>query len=199
MDNIQNLQEQPSNRANYPAGYVRAKIGHRAILVKCLIDSGNLFGNLISEEFAKTLRVKYKGVEKTVGTAANDGALTILGKAVSPIRLYLEDVKQAVSIQPYVVGRLSHPVNLGQQFLSDHDADMNFHNEGRSILLKIKGSATCLVAGKASLARTSIDHRIKMVLDAHQERGGNPLCAPTDTVLDLRIHPLNPRMKQCLG
>ena len=83
---------------------MRAKIGHRAILVKCLIDSGNLFGNLISKEFAKTLRVKYRGVEKTVGTAANDGALTILGKAVSPIRLYLEDVKQAVSIQPYVVG-----------------------------------------------------------------------------------------------
>ena len=105
VNNLKDLQEptNTANRPNHPAGYVRAKIGHKALLVKCLIDSGNLFGNLISENLAKTLRVRYKGVEKTVGTAANDGALTILGRAIIPIRLYLEDVRQSVTIKPYVV------------------------------------------------------------------------------------------------
>ena len=192
VNNLQDLQKttNTTSRPNHPAGYVRAKIGHKALLVKCLIDSGNLFGNLISENLAKTLRVRYKGVEKTVGTAANDGALTILGRAIIPIRLYLEDVRQSVTIKPYVVRSLSHPINLGQQFLSDNEADMTFREKGHSILLKIKGSATCLTTGKASLARPTIDHRIKMVLDAHQERGGNPLCSPEDTVLDLRINSL---------
>ena len=65
VNNLKDLQEptNTANRPNHPAGYVRAKIGHKALLVKCLIDSGNLFGNLISENLAKTLRVRYKGVE----------------------------------------------------------------------------------------------------------------------------------------
>lgn len=42
-------------------GYVRVKMGHRAILVKTLIDSGNLYGNLISEELARRLKLKPTG------------------------------------------------------------------------------------------------------------------------------------------
>ena len=35
-----------------PVGYIRAKVYNCNILIKALIDGGNLFGSLISEELA---------------------------------------------------------------------------------------------------------------------------------------------------
>jgi hypothetical protein len=41
------------------SAYVRIKIRNKPIVAKMLIDSGNLVNDLISEEFARIMRVKY--------------------------------------------------------------------------------------------------------------------------------------------
>ena len=186
LQRVAHLDQKKPFRNLPPAGYIRVKIANRSVLARCLIDSGNLFGNLISEKFAQTLRLKIVGSEKIVGTASEAGKLTILGKVSSPLRIYLENVSKVVSIQPYVVRELSHPLNLGQQFLREYSADMAFREQG--IQLKICNSATYLTAGGVSLGRATIDHRIKQVLDAHQDRGRNPHCGQQESILDLRVN-----------
>ena len=41
-----------------PEGYIRAKVYSIGVLLSALVDSGNLFADLISEKLAKTLRLK---------------------------------------------------------------------------------------------------------------------------------------------
>ena len=70
-----------------PVGYIRAKLFNRNILVKTLIDGGNMFGSLISEELAKVMKVQVRGRAKSVGTAAKHSTVTVLGKATKPVKL----------------------------------------------------------------------------------------------------------------
>ena len=104
-----------------PVGHVHAKLYNRNILIKALIDGGNLFGSLISEELAQIMKIQVRGRAKSVGTAAKNFTVTILGKA---IKLFLEGVDRAVSFQPYVVQNLAHPINLGERFLRDLGSDV---------------------------------------------------------------------------
>ena len=69
-----------------------------------------MFGNLISEQFSKLLNLKIVGSQRTTGTAAKGGSITILGKTASPVRLYLENVNRVVTFTPYVVKDLAHPL-----------------------------------------------------------------------------------------
>jgi hypothetical protein len=56
-----------------------------------LIDSGNLVSDLISEEFAKSQRIKIKPIQKTVGTAAKGGSVEIVGQS-EPIKVFIENI-----------------------------------------------------------------------------------------------------------
>ena len=98
-------------------------------LVNILIDSGNLFADLISEDLAKRLKLKVSGTPRTVGTASTQGKVTIVGRS-NPFYLYLEGVPEAIRIQPYVVKDLAHNINLGQDFLRRCGADMTFRVNG---------------------------------------------------------------------
>ena len=169
-----------------PVGFLRTKIHNRSILTKTLIDSGNLFGDLISEEFAKLLSLPLSGQAKTVGTANSEGSVTILGKT-RPLKLHLEGISETVTIHPYVVKNLAHPINLGQSFLRTNNADMHFRNDG--VQLKIKNSASLLDTSDVSLTKSTIDSRIKMLLDKFKENGKNPYSDHVD-VLDLRVNSL---------
>ena len=168
-----------------PVGYVRTKIFNRNILNKTLIDGGNLFGDLMSEEFAKLLKLQISGREKTVGTAAADGTVTILGKVTKPFKLYLEGISTPVTIQPYVVKNLAHPINLGERFLRENDADQSYRRKG--VQLRINGGSIMLDSSDLDLSKSSIDTRIKSVLDKFQSEGRNPWSGNTE-ILDMRIH-----------
>ena len=167
-----------------PVGYLRAKVFSRNILTKVLIDSGNLFGDLVSEQFAKLLSLKIQGTPRNVGTASANGSVTILGRT-SPIKLYFEGLPQPVTIEPYVVKELAHPINLGQAFLRRHDADIYFRNVG--VQLRLKTGSVLLQASNVSLVKSSIDARIKMVLDKFKLEGKNPF-SEQDEILDLRLN-----------
>ena len=123
---------------------------------------------------------------KTAGTASSNGRVTILGKAKS-FKLYLEGIKEAVTISPYVVKDLAHPLNLGQAFLRANNADMSFRKEG--IQLRIRDSSCLLTSSDSPLSKSSIDTRIKGVLDTLRDQGGNPFTGNCD-IIDLRINQL---------
>jgi len=161
----------PRTPAGKPVGFIRAKIFGRAILVKSLIDSGNLFADLISEKLAKMLKLKITGTERKVGTAAANGSVTVTGKAKA-FYLYLEGISKPVRVEPYVVRELAHPLNLGQAFLRANQAEMTFKPAGVS--LKIGNSCSALLPACAGLDRPSIDVRIRTLLDKLKEQGGNP-------------------------
>ena len=56
---INYLKETPTEgNTKTPLGYIRCKVYGRNILVKTLIDSGNLYADLISEELAKKLKIR---------------------------------------------------------------------------------------------------------------------------------------------
>ena len=171
-----------------PVGYVRTKVYNRNILNKTLIDGGNMFGELISEEFAKLLKLGVTGRAKTVGTAAADGSVTILGKVSKPFKLYLEGITTPVSIQPYVVKNLAHPLNLGERFLREYDADQCYRRQG--VQLKINGGSVMLESADLNLSKPSIDVRIKGVLDKFSLEGRNPWSGNTE-ILDMRINHLS--------
>lgn len=150
------------NTSDRPVGYLRCKVYNRSILIKSLVDSGNMFGDLISEELATLLNLRITGQPKTVGTASSSGSVSILGKT-KPLKIYLEGISEAVTIHPYVVKDLAHPMNLGQNFLRIHNADMNFRKSG--IQLRIKGSTTMLDSSHTRLTKSTIDTRVKLLLD----------------------------------
>ena len=64
---------------NKPVGDIRGKVFSRNLILKVLVDSGNLYGDLISEELARLLKLQIFGHEKSVGTAAQDGKVVVLG------------------------------------------------------------------------------------------------------------------------
>ena len=185
------LQSTETRQHKRPLGYVRVKIFNRSILAKALVDSGNLFADLISEELAKLLRLKIYGQPRTVGTAANAGTVTVLGRT-KPFYLFLEGINQPVQIRPYVVQDLAHPINLGQAFLRDHKADMTFREDG--IQLRLKGKVTVLTHSGTPLSTPSIDARIKGLLDKWKNAGQNPVSF--DSILDLRLHNVNADEKE---
>ena len=187
VHNTANSKDSKPSPAN-PVGYLRAKVYNRSVLVKTLIDSGNLFVDLISEKLAKTLKLAIKGTTRTAGTAHAQGSVTILGKT-QPFKVFLEGIQESVTVQPYVVKDLAHPLNLGQAFLRRHKADMSFRDEG--VQLRVGNSSTLLAGAKAAITRRSIDIRTNSVLDKLKEQGGNP-SFDTDDVLDLRVNAIGP-------
>ena len=52
----------------HPVGYHKAKVHSRCILLRALVDLGNLFADLISEELAKLLKLPIQGSTLEVGT-----------------------------------------------------------------------------------------------------------------------------------
>lgn len=166
-----------------PVGYIRGKLYNRSLLVRILIDSGNLFSDLMSEKLFKLLHVTMEGPIREVGTASKAGTVTVLGRT-KPFRLFLEGIAGSVVVQPYVVRDLAHHLNLGQDFLRSNNAEMSFNATG--IQLRINGSATKLTTSAASLTRPTIDSRLKVVLDRLKEDGDNPALS-NEGILDLRV------------
>ena len=167
-------------------GYVRVKIRKRLLLTKAIIDSGNLYGDIISEQLAKDMGLKIRSSPASVGTAAAGGSVKVLGR-VQPIDIYIEGIKHPITIRPSVVRDLAHHMNLGQDFLRNHQADMTFRPGG--IQLKVKGNTAALVHAKSSITQPSIDTRIDGVIQKWREDGRNPDTTNSD-ILKLSVNQL---------
>ena len=74
-------------------GYTRIRVQRRNLLVKTLVDSGNLFGTLISEELRKRMQLPLCSRGFTVGTASKTGAFQVLGKT-HPVKSVIEHLQR---------------------------------------------------------------------------------------------------------
>ena len=81
-------------------------------------------------------------------------------------------MKGYVKIRPYVLQNLSHPLNLGQNFLRYHRCDLYFRE--KTILLVNRLGCTALHPKQHSLSRVSTDARVQTVLNAWEKGGRNP-------------------------
>lgn len=148
--------------------FCRAKIYKRGIIFKTLIDTGNLYENLISAEFANGLGLKIDDSCATaVGTAHKDGKMNILGKTEKFI-FYLQGIKTGFSIQAYVAERLNQPMNLGRRFIGEVNAKMDFEkNKGELIIDRQR----CPFIGKTEplLLKNFIDKRFADVTNKLKE------------------------------
>ena len=171
-------------------GFVRVKMANRNIITKVLIDSGNLFGTLMSESFCKRLSLPIVGKQLSVGTASKSGHVVILGRT-KPLKIYLENIKRVITIQPYVVKDLAHTINLGSHFLRQNLAELTFKPTG--VALKMGNDITILESGRMALERNSLDIRFQPVLDKYRSSG---MVAPSSIpgerdILDLRTSALD--------
>ena len=124
--------------------------------MRALIDPGNLFSTLISEELASKLNLQVQGRHRRVGTAEAGGEVVILGQAKG-LRIVLEGGLEPIVIDPHVVRRLAHPLNLGQDFLRQHGCKMEFSDQNVSLMMGMKWFP--LIGRSEPLLRSSIDPR----------------------------------------
>ena len=120
-----------------PLGYTHALINK--MFVKTLVDSGNLFGTICSENLAKRLNLSISPCLLQAGTAVSVQTVQIKGKS-APFCIFLESINKPITIAPIVVKNLSHDLNLGEAFLRCEKAELKFNNG--KVSLKI---GTCTV------------------------------------------------------
>ena len=91
------MNEDPEKYASL--GYIRAMKSGSRVFIKALIDSGNLFGDIMSERLANLLKIKYKPCTNKAGTAVANQKVHVLGLA-DPFDLVLEGLEDPITIQP---------------------------------------------------------------------------------------------------
>jgi len=137
-----------------------------------MIDSGNLAQDLVSLEFAELIGAEYRPHQQKVGTAAKGGTVTIVGRC-KPIKLFIENVPQAVVIKPYVVKELSCPINVGRAFLGRYKGKLEFSPEAG--FLEIQGQKTRLISRSDVLNCPLVtDSRIKKKVSETLLRDSSP-------------------------
>ena len=100
---------------------------------KAMIDSGNSYANVMSEDLMKFLKLSIKDLTplsgvKLVGTARTGAGMRILGRVKKPIAMKVHD-KLTFLIRPVVLKGLSMPLNICGPFLQFHKIDQ-LHSEG---------------------------------------------------------------------
>ena len=106
---------------------VRARLAGK-IVTQALLDTGNLYRSAISEELYRKLPERYrelKPLDKQTCPTANaaDVGMTVLGELKMKIPLQLANCKSEFTIKPVVLRGLSHPFNLGWDYMSKNCID----------------------------------------------------------------------------
>ena len=89
-----------------------------------MIDSGNLVGDVVSEEFAWQANLASEACQKEIETATASGKMQIIGRATRQVRI--AGIGTPFDIQPWIVQGMKNAVNLGQLFLSRNNAQLTF-------------------------------------------------------------------------
>ena len=106
-------------------------------LARIMIDSSNLVGEVVSEEFARQANLAGEACQKEIETAAAAGKMQIIVRFY-PVKLWIAGIGTPFDIQPWIVRGMKNAVNLGQLFLSRNNDHLTFM-EGK-VSLQIGGS-----------------------------------------------------------
>lgn len=117
------------------------------VACKAMVDSGNLWRNVMSERFLNALGYGQKDLvpvpgHEQIGTAKQGSALRVLGQLKRPVRLYLGAGTTAFSCRPVVLEGLSMSFNLCGPFLKAHNIDQ-LHSKDA---LRVQGRNVKMIA-----------------------------------------------------
>ena len=63
--------------------------------------------------------------------------MSIVGRLIQHLQLHIENISTPVFLRPYIVEELSHPINVGRDFLGRYEGKLEF--EGHAGLLEFGG------------------------------------------------------------
>ena len=125
--------------------YVWGLMGLPGSLARIMVDSGNLVGDVVSEEFAQQANLAGESCWKEIETAAAASKMQIIGRCY-PVKLRIARIGTSLDVQPWIARGMKNAVNLGQQFLSQNEAQLTFtenkvslHIGGGEVYLEEKG------------------------------------------------------------
>ena len=119
--NLQSLESNHTPIINVQVGKMKSH---------CLLDSGNLFGSVCSEEFYSRLPPDQKQLlpselhNQTVTTAKEGQKMTVLGKLKAPLRFKFQGHSDVLKTELYVLRGLRMPLNLSYKFLQMNDVSL---------------------------------------------------------------------------
>ena len=121
--------------------YVWGLMGLPGSLARIMVDSGNLVGDVVSEEFAQQANLAGESCWKEIETAAAASKMQIIRRCY-PVKLQIAAIGTSFDVQAWIARGMKNAVNLGQQFLSRNEAQLTF-TEGR-VSLRIGGGEVYL-------------------------------------------------------
>lgn len=112
--------------------FVPVSIG--GVICKAMVDSGNLWKNVLSLDFLHQLGLTRDDLREVpgiheVGTAKSGAGLKVLGELKTPIHLRFGGCATRFKCRPVVLEGLSMPFNLSGPFLAQFGIDQ-LHSEG---------------------------------------------------------------------
>ena len=102
-----------------------------------MIDTGNTVGSAMDFQVFNSLQLQLEPTSRTTASAAQGAPLTILGKTPT-IKFSFEGSDIVFEESFLVIKGLSHPVNLGKRFLTNHRAQHDHEKE--ELALRLPGS-----------------------------------------------------------
>ena len=95
---------------------------------------------------------------------AKGGSVSIVGRLIQPLQLHIENISTPVFLRPYIVEELSHPINVGRDFLGRYEGKLDF--EGHAGLLELGGQKVKLIAKWEELCHARVtDCKLRRVMD----------------------------------
>ena len=126
---------------NRGLAYVWGLMGLPGSLARIMIDSGNLVGDVVSEDFAWQANLAGEACRKEIETTATASKMQIIRRCY-PVKLGIAGIGTSFDIQPWIAQGMKNAVNLGQQFLSRNEAQLTF-TEGK-VSLRVGGGEVYL-------------------------------------------------------
>ena len=125
IQNLTNPPDKPSNTRRKQKLEPRLDYEPFAIRnILTLVDSGNHFGDAISDRLAVALKIRVSPTRiKKTPLATRSATCTVLGRAKYPIAIKFNE--NIYYFQPFVIKNLSTPINLSSYFMMQHGAGVD--------------------------------------------------------------------------
>ena len=125
-------------------------------------------------------------MNEDIGTASAQGSLEVIEK-IHRLKIFVEGIKNGLSLSLYAVQVLAHQLHLGQAFLQDRTVDRAFRPEETQEMSK-------LVTRLAPLYHSTVESKIQQVLQRWRAavlRYSSPSLTTQPDALDVRVQDIN--------
>ena len=143
--------------------YLPVRVGD--VTVEGMLDSGNLWRSALSWEMAQKMGINKKDLRavpgySTIGTAAEEGKLEVLGETIRKVRINLGGGTADITCRPVVIKNLSMPLNISGPFMRRNQIDI-LHN-GEAV---IRGTKVQMNTKEGEFGQSSSVHSLIYVTE----------------------------------